>query len=136
MMIPASLTTDGHHRCLNARRRRKHGLRPYLGTSWMAPPPGSPPPDQPCYGDPYYQQNPPPQYTTNSQSYGYFGSQPQPQQPQQEGQEGQERQERQERQGQPPPQTNGIELQAHPTAYQQDDQKTHAPPPSPPPDKQ
>lgn len=112
MMIPTSLTTDGHYRCLNARRRRKHGLRPYPGTSWMAPPPGSPPPDQPCYGDPYYQESPPPEYTTNFQSYESFGSQPQPQQ---------------EGQGQPPPQTNGIKLQDPPTAYQQDSQKTHAP---------
>lgn len=111
MIISTSLTTDGVYRCLSAHRRRKNGLRPYPGTSWMAPPPGSPPPDPPCYGDPYYQQNPPPQYANNSQSpsYEYIGSQPQPQR---EGQ--------QEGQGQPPPQTEGIVLQAPPTAYQQD----------------
>ncbi|KAJ5585509.1 uncharacterized protein N7459_005309 [Penicillium hispanicum] len=98
--------------CLNARRRRNHGLRPYAGTAWMAPPPGPPPPNQPVYQQPYYgneqyyPQQPPPQYSANPQSYGYFGQQAAPQQ-------------------------NGIELQSPPHAHAAGT-RTYSPPPGPP----
>ncbi|OOQ84412.1 hypothetical protein PEBR_30402 [Penicillium brasilianum] len=101
--------------CFNARRRRNHGLRPYTGTAWMAPPPGNPP-NQPGYqqpygNDPYYSQQPPPQYSANPQNYGYFGAQHAPGQ-----------------------QQTGIELQqpahAHGAGANQ-----YAPPPGPPPAK-
>ncbi|CAL5874961.1 uncharacterized protein PFLUO_LOCUS9264 [Penicillium psychrofluorescens] len=103
--------------CFSARRRRTHGLRPYAGTAWMAPPPGPPPPDQPGYqqpyygGDPYYPATggaPPPQYEANPQSYGYFGSQPQQQ---------------------------GIELQSPPHAYANRADQPYEPPAGPPPSK-
>lgn len=70
---------DGEiNRCFNARRRRRRGLAPHIGTNWMAPPPGPPPPNQPFYGDPYYPSQPPPQYSppnaqSYGQNYGYFG---------------------------------------------------------------
>ncbi|KAF3386562.1 hypothetical protein F1880_001545 [Penicillium rolfsii] len=101
--------------CFNARRRRSHGLRPYAGTGWMAPPPGNPPPDQgyqqPYGGNDYYgQQPPPPQYSANPQNYGYFGAQP------------------------PPGQQTGIELQQPPHAHAHD-AREYAPPPGPPPAK-
>ncbi|KAJ5908850.1 hypothetical protein N7495_001532 [Penicillium taxi] len=98
--------------CINARRRRYSGLRPYHGTAWMAPPPGPPPPNQPIYqNEAYYHQAPPPQYTASPQSYGYFGAQNAPVQRD----------------------ANGIELQQPQHAY------THAagyaPPEGPPPNK-
>ncbi|KAJ5102648.1 hypothetical protein N7532_003177 [Penicillium argentinense] len=85
--------------CFNARRRRRHGQRPYTGTAWMAPPPGPPPPNQPYYQQPYgvepnFPAQPPPQYSANPQQYGYFGAQNPPQ-----------------------PQQNGIELQSPPNAH-------------------
>jgi hypothetical protein len=82
----------------------------------MAPPPGPPPPNQPVYGqhppygDTYYQQNAPPQYTANPQNYGYFGAQQPPQQQQQ-----------------------GIELQQPANAYTPQGQGSYGPPPGPPP---
>ncbi|KAJ5179825.1 hypothetical protein N7492_003035 [Penicillium capsulatum] len=102
--------------CFNARRRRSHGRRPYVGTGWMAPPPGGPPPQpayqQPYYGDPYYQPQPPPQYSANPQNYGYFGAQ-----------------------NAPPPQQSGIELQSPPNAHQAAGAREYAPPEGPPPAK-
>ncbi|KAJ5662721.1 hypothetical protein N7462_011647 [Penicillium macrosclerotiorum] len=102
--------------CFNARRRRTHGLRPYTGTGWMAPPPGNPPRQQayqqPYYGnDPYYPQQPPPQYSANPQNYGYFGAQNAPGQ-----------------------QQNGIELQSPPNAHAAAPHM-YSPPPGPPPPK-
>lgn len=83
----------------------------------MAPPPGPPPPNQPIYqapyygGEPYYPAQPPPQYSANPQSYGYFGAQA------------------------PPPQQSGIELQSPPNAYAANANRTYSPPPGPPPAK-
>ena len=121
--IPNTITssTSNHlflYSCLNARRRRSHGRRPYTGTGWMAPPPGPPPPNQPIYqqpyyGDPYYQPQPPPQYTANPQNYGYFGAQ----------------------YGGPPPQQTGIELQQPPNVHTASGATEYAPPPGPPPAK-
>ncbi|OQD68629.1 hypothetical protein PENDEC_c033G03590 [Penicillium decumbens] len=102
--------------CFNARRRRHHGQRPIAGTAWMAPPPGPPPPNQPIYqhphygNDPNYPAQPPPQYSPNPQSYGYFGAQG------------------------PPPQEGGIEMQPPPNVYGPG-ARDYAPPPGPPPGK-
>ncbi|KAJ5589848.1 Chitin synthesis regulation Congo red resistance RCR protein [Penicillium hetheringtonii] len=105
--------------CFNARRRRSHGQRPYTGTGWMAPPPGPPPPNQPIYqqpygSDPYYPQQPPPQYSANPAQYGYFGAAPQPH-----------------------AQQNGIELQSPPNAHYAGAAagRDYAPPEGPPPAK-
>lgn len=84
----------------------------------MAPPPGPPPPNQPVYyqspyygGGSYYPAHPPPQYTANPQSYGYFGAQTSP------------------------PQQSGIELQSPPNAHTANASRTYPPPPGPPPAK-
>ncbi|EPS32032.1 hypothetical protein POX_d05793 [Penicillium oxalicum] len=98
--------------CLNARRRRRHGLRPITGTGWMAPPPGPPPPHQPVYygnQNDYYGSPPPPQYSANPQNYGYFGAQ------------------------NPGQQQNGIELQQPAAAHAAS--RAYSPPPGPPPSK-
>lgn len=92
-----------NNRCYNARRRRTRGLRPVPGTAWMSgPQPANQP--QPYYADPYYQQQPPPQYSPNPQAYGYFGGQP-----------------------------TGIELQQPQNSYQQAGDRVYPPPPVPPP---
>ncbi|OJJ45407.1 hypothetical protein ASPZODRAFT_144040 [Penicilliopsis zonata CBS 506.65] len=95
--------------CMNARRRRRYGQRPFRGTQWMAG--GAPPPTE----QPYYYPNtppypPPPQYSQNPnpQTYGYFGGQQ--------------------------PQQNGIELQSPPHAYY-GGQRAYEPPQGPPPNK-
>lgn len=102
------ILTDGS--CFNARRRRRRGLTPYVGTNWMASPPGPPPPNQPYYGDPWYAPHPtqpPPQYSPpNPQTYGYFGGQP-----------------------------SGIELQPPPNAYVHPGEPVYGPPPGVPPAK-
>ncbi|KAL4867294.1 hypothetical protein BDV12DRAFT_122688 [Aspergillus spectabilis] len=66
------MLTDSYHRCFNARRRRRQGLRPYAGTAWMAPPP---PYQQQPHQDPYNQPPPPPQYSRSPGPHGYFGGQ-------------------------------------------------------------
>ncbi|KAJ6188958.1 hypothetical protein N7519_003866 [Penicillium mononematosum] len=76
------------------------------GSSPGPPPPNQPIYQQPPYGDPYYQQNAPPQYSPNPQHHGYFGAQ------------------------NASPQQQGIELQQPPNAY---GTNGYAPPPGPPP---
>ncbi|KAL1966897.1 hypothetical protein VTN77DRAFT_3641 [Rasamsonia byssochlamydoides] len=57
--------------CLSARARRRRGLNPYFGTSWMAPSAYN----QQDYGNPPPQYSPGPNQGYYAPNQGYFGGQ-------------------------------------------------------------